>query len=440
MQYSKQKKRIINLIVLIVALTAMLHISGEALEPVSYSTYFNHDLEVIDGKNKSYDVIFVGASRVYRSFVPTVFEKESGYDQVLNAGSSSQSLAGSYYETKDLIERYHPKTIVLGVTFDEIVEYKQIIQGDLIVYDRLTNGRNKASFLVTTFKGADLLYGIKAYRYRSSFNKESIKENYQKKKFLLASNYAPEVVNDEYYADKGFVFSNKSFQSGNVPITGNDSFSKKKLDRKKIAYLDKIVRLCKMNDVHLILVSGPTTVMRIYNTKGYQEATDFYSKYAKEKGLKYYNLNLLRNRLTLLPDELMHDYNHVNGKGAEVTSRVFAEILNKEEAGEDTDSYFFNNTDELKKQINYVVAVKGKIQKKKSHKYISISSLQNSDIVPEYKVSLLKDDGNTEILYDYSAVKKVDISGIKGKIIVYARAKGSGKAYDAFQEYNIDKI
>ena len=136
----------------------------------------------------------------------------------------------------------------------------------------------------------------------------------------------------------------------------------------------------------------------------------------------------------------MHDYNHVNGKGAEVTSRIFAEILNKEEAGEDTDSYFFNNTDELKKQINYVVAVKGKIQKKKSHKYISISSLQNSDIVPEYKVSLLKDDGNTEILYDYSAVKKVDISGIKGKIIVYARAKGSGKAYDAFQEYNIDKI
>ena len=248
------------------------------------------------------------------------------------------------------------------------------------------------------------------------------------------------MVNDEYYADKGFVFSNKSFQSGNVPITGNDSFSKKKLDRKKIAYLDKIVRLCKMNDVHLILVSGPTTVMRIYNTKGYQEATAFYSKYAKEKGLKYYNLNLLRNRLTLLPDELMHDYNHVNGKGAEVTSRVFAEILNKEEAGENTDSYFFNNTDELKKQINYIVAVQGKIQKKKGHKYISISSLQNSDIVPEYKVSLLKDDGNTEILYDYSAVKKFDISGIKGKVIVYARAKGSGKAYDAFQEYNIDKI
>lgn len=440
MQYSKQKKRIINLIVLIVALTAMLHISGEALEPVSYSTYFNHDLEVIDGKNKSYDVIFVGASRVYRSFVPTVFEKESGYEQVLNAGSSSQSLAGSYFETKDLIERYHPKTIVLGVTFDEIVEYKQIIQGDLIVYDRLTNCRNKASFLVTTFKGADLLYGIKAYRYRSSFNKESIKENYQKKKSLLANNYAPEVVNDEYYADKGFVFSNKSFQSGNIPITGNDSFSKKKLDRKKIAYLDKIVKLCKKNDVHLILVSGPTTLMRIYNTKGYQEATAFYSKYAKEKGLKYYNLNLLRNRLTLLPDELMHDYNHVNGKGAEVTSRVFAEILNKEESGENTDSYFFNNTDELKKQINYVVAVQGKIQKKQGHKYIMISSLQNSDIVPEYKVSLLKDDGNTEILYDYSAVKKFDISGIKGKVIVYARAKGSGKAYDAFQEYNIDKI
>ena len=440
MQYSKQIKRIINMIVLVVVLSTLLHITGLALEPISYSTYFNHDTEIIDGKNESYDLIFVGASRVYRSFVPKIFEEKSVYKNVLNAGSSSQSLAGSYYETKDLIERYHPKTIVLGVTFDEIVEYKQILQGDLIVYDRLIKYQNKVNYFLSTFKGKNLLYGIKAYRYRNTFNKETIKENQRKKNELLSSNYAPEVINDEYYADKGFVFSNKSFKAGNIPITGSDSFSKNRVDMKKIAYLDKIVNMCKKNDIQLILVSGPTTVMRMYNTKGYQEATEYYSNYAKNNGLKYYNLNLLQNRLELLPDELMHDYNHVNGKGAEVTSRVFAEILNKEEAGENTDSYFFNNTDELKKQINYIVAVQGKIQKKKGHKYISISSLQNSDIVPEYKVSLLKDDGNTEILYDYSAVKKFDISGIKGKVIVYARAKGSKKAYDAFQEYNIDKI
>ena len=64
MQYSKQIKRIINMIVLVVVLSTLLHITGLALEPISYSTYFNHDTEIIDGKNESYDLIFVGASRV----------------------------------------------------------------------------------------------------------------------------------------------------------------------------------------------------------------------------------------------------------------------------------------------------------------------------------------------------------------------------------------
>ena len=186
-------------------------------------------------------------------------------------------------------------------------------------------------------------------------------------------------------------------------------------------------------------LSGPATVMRMYNTKGYQEATEYYSNYAKNNGLKYYNLNLLQNRLELLPDKLMHDYNHVNGKGAEETSRVFAEILNKE-AGKNTDAYFFSNIDDLKKQINYVVAVKGKIYKKKGRKYISVRSLQNADISPEYKISAVTADGSINAIYDYSYVKRFDISGIKGEIVVYARAKGNKKAYDAFQEYNIDKM
>jgi hypothetical protein len=113
------------------------------------------------------------------------------------------------------------------------------------------------NYFLSTFKGKSLLYGIKAYRYRNTFNKETIKENQRKKNELLSSNYAPEVINDEYYADKGFVFSNKSFKAGNIPITGSDSFSKNRVDMKKIAYLDKIVNMCKKNDIQLILFQVP---------------------------------------------------------------------------------------------------------------------------------------------------------------------------------------
>jgi hypothetical protein len=42
-----------------------------------------------------------------------------------------------------------------------------------------------------------------------------------------------------------------------------------------------------------------------------------------------------------------------------------------------------------------------------------MSSLQNSDITPEYKISVINEDGSEDILREYSYSKTLDIRGIQ---------------------------
>ena len=89
-------------------------------------------------------------------------------------------------------------------------------------------------------------------------------------------------------------------------------------------YLDKMVKLCKENDVELILMKAP--VLYPY---WYKEWDEQIKNYAKKNGLTYINyLNLT--------DEVGIDYSkdtydgglHLNVYGAEKMSRYFGKFLN----------------------------------------------------------------------------------------------------------------
>ena len=117
MQIFKNKK-ILNIITFICILLIGEFVLTITLEPTSYANYFNHDIKVIEETDADVNMIFVGASRVYRSFVPGIFEEKLGMDTVINAGSSSQSISGSYYQLKELLNKFEPSYVVLGVTGD----------------------------------------------------------------------------------------------------------------------------------------------------------------------------------------------------------------------------------------------------------------------------------------------------------------------------------
>lgn len=441
MPISNRAKKIISVLSLFIMLAICFNIIGYVLEPSSYALYFNHDLEEIEKTGSEVDLAFVGASRVYRSFVPEVFEENLGVKNVVNAGSSSQPIEASYYQTKELIDRFHPKEIILGVTWDELlVTDDSNVQGGLIVYDRL-HGLNKWEFALSYFAPGDWLYLLDAYRFRENLDLQDPLKYISEKEEIVQRDYESPKAGNEYYADTGFVYSYRTYTQGNIEKKVEEKiFRKSQMDEKKVRYLNKIVKLCKDNDVRLQLVSGITSMMRIYESRGYQEAVDFYNNYAKENGIVYYNLNYLKGREKIFPDSVMHDDNHLNGEGAEKLSELYAEILKKDMNGEDTSTYFYSDLEELKEDTRRVVAVKADIQRNQNKCIIEIESTHNENINPEYQVEISTDNGETyTAISTWSKDDKLSIE-LPEEETIYVKVKartGDTDEQVAFQTYSI---
>ena len=435
---NKNRKRVASVLVLVIYLILSFTILGFIVEPVSFSMYYNHDLREISKRNRSVDMVFVGASRTYRSFIPSTFEEELGLDCVINGGTSLQLMSGSYYQLKDLIERYHPKYAVLGVTWEGLLKTQdETLLSRLIVCDRIKLS-NKIQYGIEDFTGEEKLYFLRAYRYRNELDEPYGFRNVIQKFELIQNHYAPNKSNRIYFADSGFVYSNQVLQNGNVRILGGGTFSRENIDESELAYLEKIVELCEKEGVKLHLVTGPTTLMRMYKVKNYQDATDYYTKFAKEHGIIYHNLNFLKNREEFLPDSKMQDANHVNGKGAQIISDKYAKILKEDLKGEDTSAYFYSNFEKLKKDIHRVVAVEASIARSKDTLRFVMNSLQSEGVVPYYKAEISTDGGKTYkvlVFWTKEARFEKDIS-VSGPYQIRVWAKtGYANEIKAYQVY-----
>lgn len=404
-------QRILSLLVLMALITAETYIIGELLTPISYADYFNHDMELIEQKNQHVDSVFIGGSRTYRTFAPKSFEEKIGWNCVVNAGTSQQPLCATYYQLKDLVERVHPEYVILGVTTNRLLG-EPTRQGKMLVYDRVSF-LTKVEYVLDCFNKDNLPYLFPPYRFRNNLGK--LPSVIEKRKTVIENNYQPDEEASEYYVEKGFAYSKRTYETGNVAIEGDVSFSKEAVKEENLKYLDACVALCKEEGIHLYLVTPPTTMMCIYSYPGsqYDEVTQFCKQYAEENHLVYHNLNYLIGREEFLPDERMHDFNHVNGEGAYVVSEIYAEILRKDIAGMDTGDYFYADLGELKADVHRIVAVGAEIEEDEDDyrvMHINISSLQNDTVEPLYKVDISVDGGTSYTgLTEWSAEKEMDI-------------------------------
>ena len=405
-------RRVSSLVLLIFLVFAFDYGLGIVLEPVTYATYFNHDTEMIEKSGQTVDLLFVGASKVYRSFVPEVFEDELGLNCVVNAGSSAQPICGTYYELKDLVERLHPEKVFLDVTWDKMLKEANL-QGRLIVCDRLSCW-NRFLMGLNCFKLNELLYMSNAYRFRENFSLSSMDQILREKEMVREADYVDYSDTEEYYADTGFVYNYDTYETGTIPIRKKRVYSDDKILSENLEYLNACVDLCRENDIEVALVSSILSVMRLYSIENYQDAVDFYQNYAAQKGIDFYNLDYLKGREDLLPDEMMHDYNHVNGEGAYVVSKLFADILKAEEFGEDVSSFFYPDFSSFQEDVHRIVAVKAKIKNAKGAENAfraSITSLQNEDIVPRYRVLIRVSESDPwEVAAGWTSKNMLDFS------------------------------
>jgi hypothetical protein len=234
---------------------------------------------------KNHDVIFIGDCEVFSNFSPVTLWEDYGISSYIR-GSAQQLLWHSYYLLEDTLTYEKPKVVVFNVLAMKYNEPQKE------AYNRLTLDGMKLSMTKLEAVKASMMEGesfisylFPILRYHSRWNEltsEDFKYLFHRDTishngFLMRVDVKPVTV-----IPKGQKLADYQF--------GENSYD----------YLDRITKLCKENDIKLILIKSPSTY-----PYWYKEWDDQMVQYAKDNDLTYINFLDLVNEIGI-------DYNTDN--------------------------------------------------------------------------------------------------------------------------------
>lgn len=260
---------------------------------------------------KNNHVIFLGDSEMYYNFSPAVLKEE--YD--LNAyvrGSANQTIWQSYYILEDTLRYEKPDTVVLSVSG----MMKGVVDGE--AYNRMTiDGMEWSESKYECIKASMgeeeylLSYVFPLFRYHSRWS-ELEKEDFT------------EMFSSENVSERGYIKRTEIVPLGTLPsVKPLDDYT---FPEKCMEYLNKIKKLCKDNEIKLILVKSPSLYPHWY-----QEWDNQVVNYCEKYDITYINLLHVSEAIGLDWEVDTFDGGlHLNASGAEKNTRYFGKYLQEE--------------------------------------------------------------------------------------------------------------
>lgn len=199
-----------------------------------------------DMPKNSVDVIFLGSSHAQFSASPVLFHKYTNLNSY-NMGSQCQPLEVSYEMVKEALKTQKPKLAFLEIY--RAMPYSDVCKAEsnYIMAQYLLSGKEKQNVL-------DYLPKEKALEYRQEFlNNHNNWKNYKNfKEFFVNENNKKEI--DYYFGHHNMKIS--KYQNFWLPpqFEKKDNF---KMDETIIEKFEKIYKLCKENDIELMLFLTP---------------------------------------------------------------------------------------------------------------------------------------------------------------------------------------
>ncbi len=303
------------------------------------SATFKHTMN--DFYNNDTDVVFLGASNIYTSIVPTIIQQKT--DMVnYNLATSSQSIKSSKHLLKEVFRVDNPKYVVVGFSTLSL-SYQSEKEYELIVLSGMENSFAKFKYFLQDFEMRDTLYYFnidpQTFSIANIFNKTYIDR-------LLNYNQGF-VVADNYTYDKGFYTTNAMYQQTffeGIPF-------KKQQDN--IDDLKEISDLCKQNNAELIILSTPYSLDQFNLNQDGQQYNDFMQSFAKQENFTFLNGDLLKVEHFNGKNDNFTDYAHFTTDGGFAFSQSFGEILDKINKDEfNYDDYFYQDYKTAKQMKN----------------------------------------------------------------------------------------
>jgi hypothetical protein len=293
----------------------------------SYTRLTMHELYETE---ENIDTLFLGSSHCFRAYDPELFTELTGKTS-FNLGSSAQNYDTSYYLLREACRYNEIQTVYLDMHYKFLFVDKtdrDLVQAN-IISDYMKFSRNKLEFLTQTSEAKH--YTNRLFPFRRQWQKLAdipyLREVLEKKQTESYRSYAPVVQEQEYYAGRGFVWSDETLDA--EAITWWDNFTPVSEDMDSqvtytLTYIGKIVDFCREKGIRLVFVTAPSFDRYLEAVGPYDEAYAYVKNLADEYGVEYLDFNLAKEEYLNLEEDSFLDVDHLNGKGAGTVTTLLA--------------------------------------------------------------------------------------------------------------------
>jgi len=267
------------IIILIILLTVSIFLLIPKNNLYKYNFLDYLDYEILEEKDNTVDVLFVGDSLVYSSVSPMEIWNEYGFTS-FDCSTPAQLTETSYKYIKIAVERQHPKVIFL--------------EANVLFRDpaKRTTERKMEDFV----------------------DKFSIISRYHDNwKDLIE--YGTKIN-----VNKGYKYINRVHEAKKFNYMKNLN-KKEKIPEVNVEYFDKIIEICEENNIKLILFGVPS--MKSWTYAKDQKAKEFANKY----NLEFIDLNLVKDLKIDWKYETKDEGSHLNYEGAKKVSHYLGNYI-----------------------------------------------------------------------------------------------------------------
>lgn len=311
----------------------------------SYARVLFHEIHNQD----KIDYLICGASHVSHGVEANNASQKLG-KAVFNAGTPSQKIDGTYAILRQATKLYKIEKVFLELDFavatDSDFSKRDGFKAEYIVSNGIKDFKIKTDYLLHCSSPKYYFNSILPIGKDKlmTLNPKTISD---KIKSLLSREYFKyQYVDDgSEYAGKGCVLDLEEIPDGGYSNDSKESFipvSTISDDWKNT--LDKIINLCRKNEIELIMFSMPCSDFYLNERGNYDEYYSFCRDFVNERGFAYYDFNLAKPELFSAVDSDYHDDNHFSKKGVYKWTDTFCDFFGSKYKEENAlEKYFYSS-------------------------------------------------------------------------------------------------
>lgn len=308
--------RVLCVLLPLLVVCAYLWASGYVLRPKYMTVSPEGSLTAAyytDVAEISHDVLFVGDCEVYEAFIPAVLWETYGISSYVR-GSAQQLVWQSYYLLEDALTYETPEVVVFNVL---ALKYgtPQSEAFNRMTLDGMRWSRSKADAIRASMTEGEsfLSYVLPSLRFHSRWSE------------LTAEDWRYAFTDPPIISDSGYLIRTDIQPYDPAAMPDPDVLTDPKLPASSMAWLEKMVGLCREKGIRLVLVKAPTNTWRYW---WYDEWDAQVAAFAEDNGLDYFNLIPASDAMGIDPATDSYDGGfHLNVYGAEKLTVYFGRIL-----------------------------------------------------------------------------------------------------------------